>query len=787
MNFKKIFFILSALLFATSILFHDVLYSDSIFLTQDSISAKSIKHGLEKSTIEYGEYPQWMPWIFGGLPSTHSMQNISEYYYPHHIIKLIKIFSVPWFWNFLIHFLFAGLGMYVLLNHLKLGFLSSLFGALAYTVMPWMVTMIVHGHGSQVMTAAYIPWIVWALFKLKNEPGLRYISILAFLIGLQLQRSHVQIAYYTWIIMGIYIIYDLCISYYSKSRYDIRFIVKWALSSFIGFCMSLWIYIPLLNYAPFSKRSSSAGGASFEYATSWSMHPYESLTMLLPSSFGFGELTYFGFMPMTNFPNYSGVVIVFLAFFAFCKTTRQLSYFFLTILFTSLLISLGKYTFVYEVLYNWLPYFNKFRVPSMILILFQFSITVLAAIGLNNIYKKIINDKVLIRRSLIILGSIIGVAILRVVFHDFSKALDRRAATNNLRIELIQNDLFYSIVLLGAVFFLIYLFTKSKIKSRLFLIFIILLSYIDFYRVNSMIINPDLKTTYSQDLPMKSKDFLEKHLDGNNDDIINYLKKDDSYFRVFEASFDRDGRLRPEHNNNRLAAFNIESINGYHPAKLSIYESFNSVPLLNKLKMFNVKYLILSNKVDIPVLKLVKAGSYFSNLSYKKVFLYEYLDFQPRVQFLDKINKVDSRLEGYQRLSSEFFDLKKDSFISSDDYNKEFKVSFDSSSKISIKEFMPNKIKLSVDARGESVNRHFVLLSEIYFPHGWEISGAQNLEVIEVNNLFRGFFVPNGVTDITLEFDPSDLKYSSMISHFSLVLILLLYMVSLFYRNNEKF
>ena len=122
--------------------------------------------------------------------------------------------------------------------------------------------------------------------------------------------------------------------------------------------------------------------------------------------------------------------------------------------------------------------------------------------------------------------------------------------------------------------------------------------------------------------------------------------------------------------------------------------------------------MILSNKVDIPILKLVKTGSYFSNLSYKKVFLYEYLDFQPRVQFLDKINKVDSRLEGYQKLTSEFFNLKKDSFISSDDYNKEFKVSLDSSSKISIKEFMPNKIKLSVDARGESVNRHFVLLSE---------------------------------------------------------------------------
>ena len=64
---------------------------------------------------------------------------------------------------------------------------------------------------------------------------------------------------------------------------------------------------------------------------------------------------------------------------------------------------------------------------------------------------------------------------------------------------------------------------------------------------------------------------------------------------------------------------------------------------------------------------------------------------------------------------------------------------------------------------------------------------AKEFNALIKNNLFRGFFVPNGVTDITLEFDPSDLKYSSLISHFSLVLILLLYMVSLFYRNNEKF
>tara|TARA_Y100001980_G_C14538880_1_gene316186 strand:+ start:111 stop:971 length:861 start_codon:yes stop_codon:yes gene_type:complete len=285
---------------------------------------------------------------------------------------------------------------------------------------------------------------------------------------------------------------------------------------------------------------------------------------------------------------------------------------------------------------------------------------------------------------------------------------------------------------------------------------------------------------------MKNKDFLKKHLDEKYDDIISYLKKDDSYYRVFEASFDSQGRLRPEHNNNRLAAFNIESINGYHPAKLSIYESFNSVPLLNRLKLFNVKYLILSNEVNIPALKLVKSGSYFSNLSYRKVFLYEYLDFYPRVQFLEKINKVDNRQAGYQKLKSEIFDLKKDSFVSSNDFNEGLEVSYNSESEILIKEYIPNKIVLSVNAKGESLNRHFVLLSEVYFPLGWEISGASDLEIIEVNNLFRGFFVPNGSSEITLEFNPSDLKYSALVSHFSLIVILILYLVSLFYHKNEK-
>jgi len=254
------------------------MFDDYLFLSSDSISAKSVSQGIDIANEKYGEYPIWMPWMFGGIPSTHSMQNISEYYFPHQIISAIKLLGIPWFWNFILHFLFCGYGMYILLKKLKLGFYPSLLGASCFMVTPWMVVNIVHGHGSQVMTAAYLPWVMWATIKLKDRPSIRNISILALLIGLQLQRGHVQIAYYSWIVMAGYIIYDYMLS----RKIDIRFLSRWIISSMIGICMSLWIYIPLLNYTPYSGRSIPKWINS---ATDWSLHPYEMLTIILPSSY----------------------------------------------------------------------------------------------------------------------------------------------------------------------------------------------------------------------------------------------------------------------------------------------------------------------------------------------------------------------------------------------------------------------------------------------------------------------------------------------------------------------
>ena len=84
----------------------------------------------------------------------------------------------------------------VLLRELLCSRTASFLGAIAYMITPFMITMAVYGHGSQLMTAAFIPWALWLSIRLWGKPSLTNAGFLALILGFQLQRAHAQIAYY---------------------------------------------------------------------------------------------------------------------------------------------------------------------------------------------------------------------------------------------------------------------------------------------------------------------------------------------------------------------------------------------------------------------------------------------------------------------------------------------------------------------------------------------------------------------------------------------------------------
>ena len=143
------------------------------------------------------------------------------------------------------------------------------------------------------MTAAYLPWVFWMLLRLFDRPSPADAGLLALLLGLQLQRAHVQIAYYTWMLVGAFIVYQLIMGFRQKDRLNsILVSTGWFVgAAIIGLGIAMLIYLPAMEYTPFSIRGGGAGGGTgYDYATGWSFQPKEMLTFLIPSAFGFGPI-----------------------------------------------------------------------------------------------------------------------------------------------------------------------------------------------------------------------------------------------------------------------------------------------------------------------------------------------------------------------------------------------------------------------------------------------------------------------------------------------------------------
>ena len=80
-----------------SILFNKPLTGEYIFGGPDTLSPSAINAGIEKAHNKYGDKPQWLPWVFSGLPTVHSFQNISDYYLPNIVLDLFKSLGLPGF------------------------------------------------------------------------------------------------------------------------------------------------------------------------------------------------------------------------------------------------------------------------------------------------------------------------------------------------------------------------------------------------------------------------------------------------------------------------------------------------------------------------------------------------------------------------------------------------------------------------------------------------------------------------------------------------------------------
>lgn len=758
----SLFMLLGALLYGKALLLQVVPG------TPDSVTPMALTRALDALRARTGIYPLWEPWTFSGMPTVEAFSYLSGLYLPNLLFDLLHLDGVHTQW---LHLVFAGFGGYLLSRRLGMGDIPAFLAGSAFMLNPFMTAMFAFGHGSQLMTAAYMPWALWAALGLAERGRLVDAGLLALVLGLQLQRAHVQIAWYTWLIAVPFLLFLLFPEPSGKGRGKTAALAGVAL--LLGVAVAMQIYLPALDYLPSSARSAAGDpDAAYRYATMWSMHPAELATYLLPGAFGFGGATYWGFMPFTDFPHYAGIVVLILAVSGLVAGRKQPKVlFFAAAGALFLLLSFGSwFSPVYDLFYRFAPLFRSFRVPSMALAGFTLCIAVLSGYGLQGVI-----DKPLPETSPVLRWSAAAIGLVAVLFLFSEGSLEAflrsrfplvqaespeiASMVDNMRWSLWQGSLFIGIMAAGATAGIVWLVARKLISARQAALLLVLFSAADLIWIDRQVLFPDARSLRPS--PLVDRTAIDRALGG--DEVTAFLSRQPGPFRIYPV-----GPLFPE---NKFSIFGIESTGGYHAAKLGVYQEFlaksSNLANIGVLQMLNVGYLVSPVPLDYPELTPVMNGVLRSSSGEVPVAVYRLSGTMPRAWFApeatavtDDGEAVDPVMAGRAKSGA--------AWVSGVAWSGVKR--FSGGSILSLRR-APESIVMNVRADGDA----FLVLSEVFYPKRWKLFvDGRERQAVKVDGLIRGVELPAGAHEVRYVYDRSRFEAGRAISTAAVAVTLLM-------------
>ncbi len=381
-----VFFLLLSVVY-----FAGFVFTDHVILGQDT--GREFHKGREPFMEKLANLSpaNWMRYL-GGTPVTG--QRTTDYF-PLEIIALFTTRHRLLGWRYFFAMFMAGYFMYLCIRGLGLKPLTSWLTGIAYASTPTLLTFIYAGHEAKMLVIGLFPLMVWGLYRGMETGRLIYYLVVAFAIGAGIFTGHLQMLYYALCGLGIIFAARLVHLYYSER--DIAVALRRSLLSAGAICLGLGIgamgVFPQYWYTRTeSRRALGDGeGKGLEYAQTWSLHPEEIASLVIPEFAHFDDpdrrqRNYWGRNPFKLNSEYFGIAVLFFAAFALRRVRRdpRIRIFLLLFIF-ALAFALGPHTFLHGFAYRYIPGMKVLRAPGMIAFLFAFPACVLAAIGLQRV------------------------------------------------------------------------------------------------------------------------------------------------------------------------------------------------------------------------------------------------------------------------------------------------------------------------------------------------------------------------------------------------------------------
>jgi hypothetical protein len=623
-------------------------FQDKVLYQEDVLQWQGMAQNSYQYKTTHGHFPLWSNGMFSGMPA---YQIILDNPQEAGIIGVVYNVLTLWLKKPVSFFFLACVCFYFLTRILRMNTYVGIIGSLAYAYATYNPVIVAAGHDTKMQAIALLPAFIGSLMLICEKKYWQGLALSTLFTAMMAATGHMQIVYYAFIIV-FFMFLGYAVPWIRQK--DFRRLWKSAVLIFIATFIGL-LNIAVLIFTTYdsSKETTRGGselsstqsnytsnGLSDNAAFDFSMYRTEPFVMLVPDIFGGStelELTrenskaiqalehmppsvaaqvkdglhfYWGGVgTLVSGPPYAGAIICFLALIGLFILGGKHKWWILAASLLAIIMSWGGY---FESFNSWLlrllPMYNKFRAPSMIIVIPTFLLCMLASLSLQKIldegntqafWKKY-------RKGLFLTAGIFALLIFFYKSFDYTSAQDRLllrettassarlgeyagtvlSALRTDRQNLFLDSLTRSFLFIAAAALVIGIGVRIKSSRSRPALVLGTLGVLSFADVMGM----DLKYL-NEDNYQEKKEYQENFLATHADSLI---LRDKGYYRVLDLREGDSSTL----SYGAMTAYFHHSIGGYHAAKLKIYEDLIDRQLYNfpncmpSVNMLNTKYFI---------------------------------------------------------------------------------------------------------------------------------------------------------------------------------------------------
>ncbi len=375
------------------LLFREFIFGGANLLGMDTLALAYFARDFYTGFVRhFHQFPLWDPYLYGGLPFVEATHG--DIFYPPSLALFFLSATAMWGWKIILHVFLAGIFGYMWLREIGARRTSAFLGGLVYMMGAEIVSLVYPGADAKIFVSALAPLAFWLTERALARRGIADFAWLALGIALLMFTSHLQLVYFLVWGISLYAFFRLW-QLWRESRSAglvARLLGMFALAGILGVGASAVQLLPPYDYLKtYSRRTETTlkakGPEAYAYSTSWSMHPEEVMSLLVPDFVGDNAptevksgATYWGRNALKFNLEYAGIVLLLLAPLVFLRRRRPRDWFFLGLGVLSLLYAVGATTPLFHLFYL-IPGVKLFRAPSLIIFLYAISLVTLGTFG----------------------------------------------------------------------------------------------------------------------------------------------------------------------------------------------------------------------------------------------------------------------------------------------------------------------------------------------------------------------------------------------------------------------